>query len=304
MDSSEPRPLGVLRDADLDRTLAAEGFVRLPGVQLDEDERATLREFFVEEFTGERTGFHNDFFLPDPDFRARATQLMAGTTYRLAEQWFVDHRPFLYTYLTKFASAESTLAEHRDWMYVDELSGERSYILYVAIDSADEGNGMLHLVPRSHLLDGPPCGTRLTWPWLHHPEILRRHAVPVPLRAGEAAVWDNRLIHMSFENRTRTDRLAMGLWCHHEGGELAHFVAHDKRTTSRYVVDEWFFMSQTPPQLGERDPEHPVAERFRVVEGDHGPELLEEVLRTGVWPASARRWTYEPLDDRPGTTGG
>jgi hypothetical protein len=301
MASSDPTSPArrVLRDATLDHTLVTEGFVRLPGVHLSAEEAHVLRDFFLDEFTGERTGFHNDFFLPDPEFRARATQLMAATTYHLAEEWFVDHRPFLYTYLTKFASENSSLLEHRDWMYVNELSGERSYILYVAIDSADEGNGMLHLVPRSHLLDGPPCGTRLTWPWLNYSDVLRNHAVPIPLQAGEAAIWDNRLIHMSFENTTRVDRVAMGLWCHRAGGELAHFVAHDKHRTSRFDVDEWFFMSQTPPQLAEHDPAYPVAEQFQIVAGDHDEEILEHVLSTGTWPATARRWSYEPLDDRP-----
>ena len=227
----------------------------------------------------------------------RATQLMAGTTHHLAEEWFVDHRPFLYTYLTKFASENSSLLEHRDWMYVNEPSGERSYILYVAVDPADEVNGMLHLVPRSHLLDGPPCGTRLTWPWLAHSDMLRAHAVPVPLRPGEAVVWDNRLIHMSFENASSVDRLAMGLWCHRRGGELAHFVAHDKRSVSRFLVDEWFFMSATPPQLGEHDPDYPAAERFRILDGDCSAETLDHVLRGDGWPASARAWSYESLPE-------
>ena len=43
-----------------------------------------------------------------------------------SQEWFEGFTPFLYTYLTKFASEQSSLLEHRDWMYVDELPGERS----------------------------------------------------------------------------------------------------------------------------------------------------------------------------------
>ncbi len=71
---------------------------------------------------------------------------------------FANFQPFLLTFIAKFASGISTFSQHRDWMYVDELVGHRSYILYVAIDDRDENSGMVHVVPRSHLLPGPPCG--------------------------------------------------------------------------------------------------------------------------------------------------
>jgi hypothetical protein len=291
----EPTPdrPGVLRDDALDRQLGDQGWVKLPGPQVAEPERRMLRRFFADEFTGARAGFHNDFFLPDTAFRIRATQVMAEATYHLSQTWFRGLEPFLYTYLTKFASPDSSLLEHRDWMYVNELSGERSYILYVALDHADADSGMLHVVPRSHRLDGPPCGTRLVWPWLAYPEVLRAGAVTVPLEPGEAAVWDNRLIHMSFENTTSEDRLAMGLWCHRRGGDLAHFVGRDRTTASLYTVDEWFFMSETPELLAQRDPDHPETARITIHPGEHSPSILGHVLREGVAPAGTRPWRFD-----------
>ncbi|UDY33956.1 phytanoyl-CoA dioxygenase family protein [Dermatobacter hominis] len=280
----------------LNALLVRDGWVKLPGAHLPETSRDELRAFFAAEFTGDRTGFHNDFFLPDPEFRFRATEVMAGLTYDLSQRWFAGFTPFLYTYLTKFASEQSSLFEHRDWMYVDELPGERSYILYVAVDDADDRNGMLHLVPRSHLLDGPPCGTRLIWPWLGHPDVLHRHAVPVPLKAGEAAIWDNRLIHMSFENTTPVDRIAIGLWCHRTGRGLAHFVGSDGGRVARHVVDEWFFMSQTPPQLALRDPVGPVAERFVVEPGDATEETLLRVLRGEDVTGAVEPWRFRTVE--------
>jgi hypothetical protein len=291
-----PGAAPVLAEPDLNERLVSDGWVKLPGTLLDVAARDELREFFAAEFTGARQGFHNDFFLPDPTFRFRGTEVMARLTYHLSQQWFAGFTPFLYTYLTKFASERSSLLEHRDWMYVDELPGERSYILYVAVDDADDRNGMLHLVPRSHLLDGPPCGTRLIWPWLAHADVLRRHAVAVPLRAGEAAIWDNRLIHMSFENTSPVDRVAMGLWCHRTGGGLAHFVGGDGGVVARHEVDEWFFMSETPPQLAERDPAYAVAERFVVERGDASAETLERTLR-GEDVSDAAPWGSRSVAD-------
>jgi hypothetical protein len=299
----QPGAAPVLRDPTLNQELLTNGFVRLPGTHLLDDARTELRSFFIDEFPGARQGFHNDYFLPHADFRRRASAVMAKLTEPLAERWFAGLEPFLYTYLTKFATPESTLDEHRDWMYVDEVAGDRSYILYIALDDADENNGELQLVPRSHLLDGPPCGTRLIWPWLGHGELLRQHAVPLPLRAGEAAIWDNRLIHMSFENRTTSDRFAIGLWCHRPERPLAHFLADPSgQEVRQYAVDRDFFVETTPFTLIDHDPEFPVVGRFTVEWGDFSAATLTNVLN-GEDPGPITPWGYRPVLDTAPTPG-
>lgn len=258
-------PFDVLRDPASNTALSRLGYARLDGTVVASEARNHLIRLFHETFPGGRDHFHNDFFIDSPAYRARATVEMAAVTAGLVERFFVGFDPFLYTYLVKFAGARTGLSEHRDWMYVDEPRGARSYILYIALDEVGADQGGLHLVPRSHLLDGPPCGTRLFWPWLEHAATLREHAVRIDLRPGEAAIWDNRLVHMSFPNETAKSRVAIGLWCRRRGDQLTHFHWQDGDDVVRqFCVDEHFYLTETPQLLASRPPDYPVIGEYPV----------------------------------------
>ena len=150
---------------------------------------------------------------------------------------------------------------------------------------------MVRVVPRSHLLPGGPCGTKAIWPWLRFRDELRARSVAVPLKAGEAAIWDNRLIHMSFDNNSATPRLAVGMWCHRSGGSLVHFA----RTESGYLqfdVDEQFFLEETPALLYSRNPSRPVTRNFECqLDG-----IEEEALR-GLLDGTTQTPPVEMLHD-------
>jgi hypothetical protein len=92
-------------------------------------------------------------------------------------------------------------------------------------------------------------------------------------------IFDNRMIHMSFENESDRHRVAIGLWCHETGGELVHFANRGTTEAVRYTVDEWFYLTETPFTLAERDPNYPIAERFTVEPVDSSLEMFNAVTQ-------------------------
>ena len=282
----------VLRDPTLNRDLIEQGFVRLPGEFLNVTDRAEVRAYFDRNFAGERRGFHNDFFIDDAPYRESGSEFLDRMLCSVWQGVLSGFEPFLLTFISKFPDAESAFPEHRDWMYVDETKGERSYILYVAIDDGDETTGSVRVVPRSHLLPGPPCGTRSPWPWLRQPEILDRYSVALPLRAGEAAVWDNRTIHMSSPNLSDSARLSVAAWCHRPENALVHFVGCDSGEVEQYQVDRAFFNKWTPELLRERPlTEYSLIERLYVEPGRTDPHALTAHLEGRSVAEQSSAWT-------------
>ena len=89
----------TLRDPRLDALLRRQGFVLVPEPILTPEEAHALREEFgaLHHWRGE--GHLNDFNHRDHGYRERATTLMIDALLPAIEPLFVDHEPFLSTFL-------------------------------------------------------------------------------------------------------------------------------------------------------------------------------------------------------------
>jgi hypothetical protein len=86
----------------------------------------------------------------------------------------------------------------------------RHVLSWCSLVDCDEEYGCLFVIPRSHslyrkieILGETPFFAE------YIEELVEKHAVPVPLRAGEAVYFDNFLLHGSYPNRRTTPRPAI-----------------------------------------------------------------------------------------------
>jgi hypothetical protein len=248
----------VLVDPALDAQLRRDGYVRLPTPVLTAGEAAALRAGFGAAHGWEGDGFHNAFNDRDRTYRERSSALIAAALDDRAAAHFTGHRAFIRPYLCKYPGEASYFEPHRDWMYVDERAGAESFVFFVALEDVDADNGQLLMLPGSHRLDDMLRGTHLQAPWLRHHDLLRRHMVPIALRAGEGAIWNHALVHGSEPNRTSTPRLAAALWVRAEQDPLVHYRRVDEASSARFEVDEAFFEAMDPYVLMVAPPRSPA----------------------------------------------
>lgn len=163
---------------------------------------------------------------------------------RLAEV-VPDHTPFLSGFIAKGAGVGGPTAFHQDLSYTDE-GVHRATLLWVPLVDVDEESGALQVVPGSHrLAEGPrPSGleelptARLQAEWA-------RRAVTVPLRAGEAVVYDAAVVHGAHSNRVDAVRPAVAVALAPNGAELVHVhVDAEGDGLTAYRVDVDFYMGQ------------------------------------------------------------
>jgi beta-hydroxylase len=271
----------VLIDPESDRRLARDGFVKLP--LLSAADVAPLRERFLELRGTEGEGFASDLIVDDPEYRETATREIAKAVDEVAGSLFVDHEPFLRSFLCKYPGPTSDLYLHRDWMYVDEREGARTYVVWIALQDITGDNGQLRVLRGSHRLDDTLRGTSLTAPWLDHVDTIERRLLSVPVRAGECIVFDNALVHSSYPNHTDDPRVAVAVGFRPTGVPLVHFRRIDEALAARYDVDEAFFGAVTAQGLIAQPPELPVAEEVPIVEHRwSADELAARLDRGGI----------------------
>lgn len=193
-----------------DRTAAAsldrDGFavIRL----LDPASLATLREQFDREIPSPAPGFTASPAVRAPLDNLTSSRTIVDVVRGPLAAVAVGFDVIGAAFLAKGPDPSGRMEVHQDFTSVDERRG-CSVNVWCPLDDVDEEGGCLEMVPGSH-----------RWfDWLRGPSVpsvqlpfgpdVDPHLVGVPVRAGEAVVYDHRLLHGSRRNRTGSIRVAV-----------------------------------------------------------------------------------------------
>lgn len=161
---------------------------------------------------------------------------------------FSGYRALFANYMVKEPGPEGDFPLHQDWTYVDE-SKFSSYAIWVPLCDVNELNGALSVVPGSHKLV-----TALRGPYVYEPfsrigEVIKeKYSKPIRLRAGEALIWDHRLIHFSRPNYSDKARLALTLIMVPGEAPVIHCFAQEESNGTvieKYRANTEFFLRYT-----------------------------------------------------------
>lgn len=100
---------------------------------------------------------------------------------------------------------KSPLNAHKDWTIVDE-SRFNSYNLWIPLVDTNKNNGTLGLWPGSHLWNEQPRGFSIPDPYDQFTEKIIPIGFEPILNAGEAILYNHKLLHFSRPNRTDQPR--------------------------------------------------------------------------------------------------
>lgn len=256
-------PRNPLRDRRAGEHLLEKGWYRLP--LLDAETVELLRHGYGEvhgwerapSALGEGARFEPDAGNPDFEYRARAAEVLSGALEPLMRPLFDEFEPFIWGYYCKWPDGEAT-ALHWDWSCVDQQAGHRSYQVWIALEDIREDNGQLAVLSGSHNVLGSPRGSGLSMP--ASPTFLSRNDEAVAkcetfvMQAGDAIIFDQGLLHISFPNLTDRPRLACaGAWRPAEA-DLIHVQRVSDDVAIRYRVNDWWFRNMHPGDLGSVGP--------------------------------------------------
>ncbi len=205
------RPGDTFVDPDLQARFERDGYVVIPALSPDELQRvqdawANTRPADSEE----AGGFHSDVVGRSTEAGVLIEREVGPVLDAAIARQFVDHRRFLVSFLTKWPGHGSRLDLHQDWTYADERS-DRTASFWIALDDASVAldNGPLHVLPGSHHLVDAYRGPAVADWFGELRERLEPHLVPLDVRAGQAVVLDNALLHASPDNHSGAPRRAL-----------------------------------------------------------------------------------------------
>lgn len=164
---------------------------------------------------------------------------------------------------------------------------------WCALNDIDEANGVLRVVPRSHRITRHVETARFRPYFADFAQrVYEAYSVPVPVRAGQAVIFDNSLLHGSGPNVTNRRRTAVFSLLIPEDKQHVHIADERGFEFEAIAIDEPF---GAPEIYGGPLPDHLKSRSLGRIDARQSPmteDEFAELLRRNQRISSA----FDPLD--------
>lgn len=199
----------VFRDATLQAEYERTGYVIVDDF-IDAEQIASLTALWNAASHHGEPAFSTSTFWPDKEWRRIADEAIATALAPAANGVFDGFSLYLSGYVAKKPCSDGAgaLPVHQDPSFTNEFEWPSARIWAPLCDLTQE-NGVLYVVPGSHLLNRFPRSLRIAFPYRDLEPLIYSLGVPLYLRAGQAVVSASTLFHFSPANRGSSMRLGV-----------------------------------------------------------------------------------------------
>jgi ectoine hydroxylase-related dioxygenase (phytanoyl-CoA dioxygenase family) len=251
----------VLQDDKLEQEFQEMGYVTVPFLSKEEvayltDEYFSTRKNSKGSLLANEADFDTDseitydftFIDRNSDYKREVFEIISKAFDKLANGYLNNYKPIIANYIFKKQNG-GEVPLHQNWAFVDERNYTSVSIWCPLVDSFRE-NGTLEMVDRSHKRFGEIRGPMIPWEVEGIKEhIIENHLTPMNIKAGEAVILDDSILHYSHNNLTGGLRLAIQLILIPAECESIHHhrdVKGDKDHVHILEVDQDFYMTFHP----------------------------------------------------------
>lgn len=236
--------LPTFRDPELDACLDRDGFVVIDllsssaaGNLLAAHDRLDHVRVWENPFA---EGFHTTIYDQREVYRRDVHDVMATIVEPELVRWFDHPRMILANFAVKRPGG-GPVPCHPDWTFVDETRC-RSVTVWCALTDIDDLDGTLGVVAGSHRqVDfARPLNVR-DYDRYVAVAAAAASARSVPLRAGQAIVFDSRTLHFSYPNLTGSPRVAAACVVVPAEATIGHFFVEADGRVRHHDVDSTFY---------------------------------------------------------------
>ena len=235
MNTSSPP---ILRNEDSQKLLENDGYAVVPYLLPDEIEE--LKTFFYAAHPVLPDGMYASSHAGDFELRKSMSEKVMVVCARALQNTFQNVKALGSTFMAKSKGENGTLNPHQDWNIVDERKFS-SYNVWIPLLDVDDANGTILVQPRSHRLLENIRGLNIPSSFANVNDQVWKTLVPVNMRAGEALVYDHRLLHASGINTTATPRLVIVYGVIPAGAEMRYYYGKGDNIEIYGCTPDFFF---------------------------------------------------------------
>lgn len=208
-----PRMKKVFRDEGLQQRFEKNGYVILPFY--NDAEIRYLLELYRALHPVDEKGFFPSTFSRDKHYRRRANEEIQQVGNRSITAYFTDIVVVCGSFIVKSPGPDSVMEVHQDMTLVDESEFTGINIWCPLVDLTPH-NGALYVLPESHRLYPTYRGASIPNIYENVYNEIKKYMIPQYLKAGEAIVFDQSIIHYSPANLSENIRPVTNIYVAHK----------------------------------------------------------------------------------------
>lgn len=203
----------VFKDPETQKSFEELGYAVVPFY--NEDEINELNKLYQNLHPKEETGFYPSTFSQDKNYRKCADEEIRRVGDRTISSILQDYQVVCGSFIVKYPGLESKMGVHQDMTLVDETEYTGINIWCPLIDLNTE-NGAIYVLPKSHRLYPTYRGATIPNIYQDVMEDITEFMTPLYLKAGEAVVFDQSIIHCSPPNVSEERRVVTNIYFTHK----------------------------------------------------------------------------------------
>lgn len=209
--------VGIFKDSDLEREFREKGFVVLRF--LEDSQLNELLSLYKKSHPNGVKGFYTTTFANDVDHRETINKEIKAIIKSNIEALFSSYKVLFSSFIVKAPGKDSELIMHQDMTLVDEDKYSGINIWCPLID-LDEKNGAIEVLPKSHRFFRTYRGSSIPDIYDNVVSELKTLMKPCFLKAGEAIIFDQSIIHYSPPNLSNAERPVINTFVAHEDAKI------------------------------------------------------------------------------------
>ena len=208
-----PQMKKVFKDDKIQQEFEENGYVILD--YYNNEEVNTLLELYKKLHPKDEKGFFPSTFSKDKNYRKCADEEIRKIGKRSMDTYLQDIKVVCGSYIVKSPGEDSIMDVHQDMTLVDETQYTGINIWCPLIDLTNQ-NGLLYALPKSHRLYPTYRGSSVPNIYEDVYDEIKALSTPLYLKAGQAVIFDQSIIHWSKPNLSNDVRPVTNTYFTHQ----------------------------------------------------------------------------------------
>ncbi len=208
---------GIFRDPKLQQEFHENGFVIVPFIS--PEQIATLFQVYKSCYPDGVEGFFTTTFANNVEHRENVNRSIREICLEQIEQLFENYKILFSSFIVKAPGENSRLIMHQDMTLVDEKMYSGINIWCPMVDLT-ETNGAIEVLPKSHRFYETYRGSSIPDIYDNVKDEVASLMQPCYLKAGEAIIFDQSIIHNSPPNLSDTERPTINTFVAHRDAKI------------------------------------------------------------------------------------
>jgi ectoine hydroxylase-related dioxygenase (phytanoyl-CoA dioxygenase family) len=180
-------------------------------------------------------GFFPSTFSKDKNYRKIADEEIRNLGQRSISKYFTDIKVVCGSFIVKSPGQNSMMDVHQDMTLVDESEFTGINIWCPLVELTDE-NGLLYALPKSHRIFPTFRGASLPTIYKDVYDKVREYSTPLYLKAGQAVIFDQSILHWSKPNLSKEVRPVTNIYVTHKDARFQICYYNEKEHPDKIEI--------------------------------------------------------------------